>query len=155
MRLWYFFVLRKLILQTRMRSHTVGLDVWFFCLLPYFMCANSKGSAETARMRRLAWAFAGRLCDKKERRKKEPYHYDFIHDNMFPKGFLVSGVVFTHHHFINAPKIDYGDKVHRIRFRAEALLLSWRCQRRIRLHFYWFGNVDWDFRQLVFHLWNS
>ena len=28
------------------------------------MCANSKGSGETARMRMLAWAFAGRLCDK-------------------------------------------------------------------------------------------
>ena len=28
------------------------------------MCANSEGSDETARMRRLAWAFAGRLCDK-------------------------------------------------------------------------------------------
>ena len=28
------------------------------------MCANSEGSGETARMRRLAWAFAGRLCDK-------------------------------------------------------------------------------------------
>ena len=34
------------------------------CLLPYFMWANSEGSGETARMRRLAWAFAGRLCDK-------------------------------------------------------------------------------------------
>ena len=33
-------------------------------LLPYFMCANSKSSGETAQMRRLAWAFAGRLCDK-------------------------------------------------------------------------------------------
>ena len=33
-------------------------------LLPYFMCANSDGSGETARMRRLAWAFTGRLCDK-------------------------------------------------------------------------------------------
>ena len=33
-------------------------------LLPYFMCANSEGSGETARMRRLAWAFAGRLCGK-------------------------------------------------------------------------------------------
>ena len=31
---------------------------------PYFMCANSEGSGETARMRRLARAFAGRLCDK-------------------------------------------------------------------------------------------
>ena len=28
------------------------------------MCANSEGSGETARMRRFAWAFAGRLCDK-------------------------------------------------------------------------------------------
>ena len=33
-------------------------------LLPYLVCANSKGSGKTARMRRLAWAFAGRLCDK-------------------------------------------------------------------------------------------
>ena len=33
-------------------------------LLPYVMFANSEGSGETARMRRLAWAFAGRLCDK-------------------------------------------------------------------------------------------
>ena len=34
-------------------------------LLPYFMCANSVGTGETARMRNLvAWAFAVRLCDK-------------------------------------------------------------------------------------------
>ena len=33
-------------------------------LLPYFVCANSKGSGETARMRWLASVFAGRLCDK-------------------------------------------------------------------------------------------
>ena len=33
-------------------------------LLPYFMWANSEGSGEPAQMRRLAWAFAGRLCDK-------------------------------------------------------------------------------------------
>ena len=33
-------------------------------LLPYFMCANSEGSDESARMCRLAWAFAGRLCGK-------------------------------------------------------------------------------------------
>ena len=33
-------------------------------LLSYFMCANSEGSGETARMRRFAWALAGRLCDK-------------------------------------------------------------------------------------------
>ena len=62
------FILRKLILQTRMRSHPVVLDVWFLVgplrSLPYFMCANSEGSGKTARMRRLAWAFAGRLCHK-------------------------------------------------------------------------------------------
>ena len=28
------------------------------------MCVNSEGSGGTARMRRLAWAFAGSLCDK-------------------------------------------------------------------------------------------
>ena len=28
------------------------------------MCGNSKGSGETAQMLRLAWAFAGRPCDK-------------------------------------------------------------------------------------------
>ena len=33
-------------------------------LLPYFMCANSEGSGETALMRGLAWAFVVRLCDK-------------------------------------------------------------------------------------------
>ena len=34
------------------------------CLIPYLMCANSEGSGETAQMRSLARAFAGRLCDK-------------------------------------------------------------------------------------------
>ena len=33
-------------------------------LIQYFMCANSEGSGDIARMRRLAWAFAGRPCDK-------------------------------------------------------------------------------------------
>ena len=70
------FVLRKLILQARMCSHPMGLDVWFlvgpfiYFILPYVMCANSQGSGETAQMCRLSWAFAGRracpgrLCDK-------------------------------------------------------------------------------------------
>ena len=34
------------------------------CLLLYFMCANSEGCGETARMHRLAWALAGRICGK-------------------------------------------------------------------------------------------
>ena len=62
------FVLRKLILQTRMHRHPVGLENWFFGrtlrLLPYFMCANSEGSGEIAWMYRLALIFSGRLCDK-------------------------------------------------------------------------------------------
>ena len=45
-----------------------GASCLIFCrtlrLLPYFMCANSEGSGESVRMRRLASAFAGRLCDK-------------------------------------------------------------------------------------------
>ena len=61
------FVLRKLILQTRMRSQPVGDICLIFGrilrLLQYFMRANSEESGETARMRRLAWAFTGRLCD--------------------------------------------------------------------------------------------
>ena len=58
-------VLHKPILQTHMRSGARCL--MFGCtlrLLPYFMCTKSKGSGETARMRRLAWAIAGRICDK-------------------------------------------------------------------------------------------
>ena len=59
------FVLRKLILQTHMRSHPRGLIFGrTLRLFPYFMCANREGSGETALVRRLAWAFAGRLCDK-------------------------------------------------------------------------------------------
>ena len=58
----------KLNLQTHMRSPSNGATRLIFGqtlrLLPYFMCANSEGSGETARMRRIAWAFAGRLCDK-------------------------------------------------------------------------------------------
>ena len=59
------FFLRKPILQMHMRS---GARCLIFGrtlrLLPYFMWSNSEGSGETARMRRLAWAFAVRLCDK-------------------------------------------------------------------------------------------
>ena len=55
-------------LQMRMSSPLFGLQicVGFFLKLPqglYNMSANSKGSDETALMRRLARAFAGRLCD--------------------------------------------------------------------------------------------
>ena len=62
------FILRKPILQTPMHSHPAGLDVLTFgrtLRLPsYFMFANIEGSGETARMRRLTWAFAGHICDK-------------------------------------------------------------------------------------------
>ena len=59
------FVLRKDILQTSTRSHPVALDVWLLVgPFVYFDTANSDGSGETARMRRLAWAFADRLYGK-------------------------------------------------------------------------------------------
>ena len=32
--------------------------------VPYFMCVNNEGTGKTAQMLRVAWAFAGRLCDK-------------------------------------------------------------------------------------------
>ena len=46
--------LRKLNLQTRMRSNPLPLHVSFFCqtlrLLPYFMFTNSESSGETVQM---------------------------------------------------------------------------------------------------------
>ena len=57
----------KLILQTRTRSHPVGLDVWLFVgpfVYFYTSCVRTVKALSTARMRRLACAFAGRLFDK-------------------------------------------------------------------------------------------
>ena len=62
-----FIVLRKLILQTRMRSHPVGLDVCFF----FCRTHSSTFILRVCKQRRLwrdcadfARAFAGRQCDK-------------------------------------------------------------------------------------------
>ena len=60
-------------------------------LLPYFMCPNWEGSGETARMHRLAWAIAGRICDKTPKnicvfQVSRPY-LGFCHD---PKHFIVN-----------------------------------------------------------------
>ena len=59
-------VLCKLILQTRMCSHPVGLDVLFFAASIFFMCANSEGSGETARdvQTRQSHPWVSRLCGK-------------------------------------------------------------------------------------------
>ena len=67
MRLWYFpssmnaYFKRACAAIQWARCLIFG---WTLRLLPYFMCANSEGSGETVRMRRFAWAFAGRLSDK-------------------------------------------------------------------------------------------
>ena len=46
------FVLRKLILQTRMRSHPVGLDVWFLFEAFFYFHTSCEGTAEAlARLR--------------------------------------------------------------------------------------------------------
>ena len=62
------FILRKTQLSNAHAQPSSGAKCLIFGralrLLPYFMCANSEGSGETARMHRFAWAFAGRLCDK-------------------------------------------------------------------------------------------
>ena len=67
MRLWHFSSSVNSFFKRQCAANPMGLDVWCLVgtlhLLPYFMCANSEGSGETARMRRLAWAFAGRLWD--------------------------------------------------------------------------------------------
>ena len=56
------FVLRKLILQTRMRSHPEGLDLWF--LVEPFGYFHTLCERTAKALARLTWAFAGRLCDK-------------------------------------------------------------------------------------------
>ena len=81
MRSWYFLSSVNSIFKRAFaaiqgaRCQSFGLTLR---LLPYFMCANSEASDKTARMnsegsgeialmRRLAWTFAVRICDK--------YHY--------------------------------------------------------------------------------
>ena len=59
------FVLCKLILQTRMRSYPVGLDVWVLVgPFIYFHTSCVRTAKALARLRRLAWAFTGHLRDK-------------------------------------------------------------------------------------------
>ena len=60
-------VLRKLIIQTRMHNHPVGLDIWFLVgPFVYFhtSCVRTVKALARLRTRRLAWAFAGCQCDK-------------------------------------------------------------------------------------------
>ena len=67
MRLWHFSSSVNSLFEQPAQASSVARCLIFgrtLRLLPDFMCANSEGSGETARMRRLAWAFAGRLCDK-------------------------------------------------------------------------------------------
>ena len=59
------FVLHKLILQTRMCSHPVGLDVWFkVWLFVYFHTSCVRTAKALERLCRLSRVFTGRLCDK-------------------------------------------------------------------------------------------
>ena len=49
-------------------SRTRGLNVYLSpCLCPYLVYTSSEGSGESVHMRRLAWAFAARQCDKYEK----------------------------------------------------------------------------------------
>ena len=56
------FFLYNLILQTR--SHPVGLDVWFLVGPFVYFHTSCVRTAKALARRRLAWAFAVRLCDK-------------------------------------------------------------------------------------------
>ena len=66
MRLWYF--LSSVTSGFKRACAAIQWDYLIFgrtlLIFPYFMCANSEDCGETARMCRLCWAFAGRLCDK-------------------------------------------------------------------------------------------
>ena len=64
------FVLRKLFLQSRMRSHPVGIDVsvlvgpFVYFHTSYVRTAKLWRDCVIAWIRRLVWAFAGHLCNK-------------------------------------------------------------------------------------------
>ena len=64
----YLIVFRFVVLQMRMSSPLLGLQTclfaWSFLKVSTTCLRTAKGSGETALMRSLAWAFAGRLCDK-------------------------------------------------------------------------------------------
>ena len=66
MRLWYFsssvnsFFKRACAAIQWAKSLIFGGTLF---LLTYFMCANSEGCGKTVQMHRLAWAFAGHICD--------------------------------------------------------------------------------------------
>ena len=80
MRLWYFSSSVNSFFKAHAQSSSGARCLMFgrtLHLLPYFMCANSEGSGETARMRRLAFAFAGRLCDKYHNLMSK-LNFDFI-----------------------------------------------------------------------------
>ena len=86
------FVLHKLILQKCMCSHPVGLEVWFLVrLFAYFHTSRMWTGKALARLRGLAWAFAGRLWDK--------YH------NLM-SGLIFSGVLVQMGSSIWAPSSD-------------------------------------------------
>ena len=62
MRLWYFSTSVNSFSNTHAQPSSG--DRCLSLSIPYFICANSDHSGESVQMRRLAWAFAGRLCDK-------------------------------------------------------------------------------------------
>ena len=65
MRLWYFSSSVNPFFKCTSAAVQFGGGVgWTLRLLPYYMCANSEDCGDTTRMRRLAWAIAGRLCGK-------------------------------------------------------------------------------------------
>ena len=63
------------VLQPRVQRTLSEPEMWFIVFTsssPYVECTNYKDSGETARIRRLAWAFAVRLCDH-----TLPYSYGY------------------------------------------------------------------------------
>ena len=64
MKLWYFLSSVNSFFKRACSGAKCLISGRTLRLLPYFMCANSEGSGETAWMRRLAWAFTSRLCEK-------------------------------------------------------------------------------------------
>ena len=90
------FVLRKLIIQTHMRSHPVGLDIWFL-VWPFFYfqssCVRTAKAVARLQMCRLAWAIAGRLCDKYQNLKS--WLKGMLHSDSKEKGQILVEQFYT------------------------------------------------------------
>ena len=94
------FVLRKLILQTRMRSHPVGLDVWFLVgPFVYFHTSCVRTAKALVRLRGCAGS-------------PEPLLVAYVIRNHNLMSWLISNMQLQNHENMNIRSTAYNDEYH-------------------------------------------